>query len=181
MTLQTSAPIKLTDIVAEFGVSAPHGLTEYYRSGSLAQDNTHNAGIPTSGAVSLTDFFGGSFSSFTTFTAVDLLLDASGYAAGNGDIEPLKVKGSDSPALVGYSGSAFDIRITGLSHPQNFFTSAELTGTFSGGTGTRTVLTNNLNLFTTASTYTYWQWVPAQYGSLGLMVIGNQYTIEIFP
>ena len=59
MPLQTSGPISLADIAAEFGGSAPHSLSEYYRGGGLVPDTPANAGIPTSGSISLSDFYGG--------------------------------------------------------------------------------------------------------------------------
>jgi hypothetical protein len=58
MAVTSSAPISITDLVTEFGGSAPHSLTEYYRGGSLVPNVTANNSVPTSGAISLTDFFG---------------------------------------------------------------------------------------------------------------------------
>lgn len=46
------------DIVGEFGGTAPHQITEYYRGGGLVDDNSTNASIPTSGEVALGDFYG---------------------------------------------------------------------------------------------------------------------------
>lgn len=51
MTLQSSGAISINDIVGEFGGTAPHGLTEYYGAAP---------GIPTSGAISIGDFYGAS-------------------------------------------------------------------------------------------------------------------------
>lgn len=59
MPLQTSGPISLGDIATEFGGAAPHSLSEYYRGGGLVPDTAANAGIPTSGPISLSDFYGG--------------------------------------------------------------------------------------------------------------------------
>lgn len=58
MTLQTSGAISLADIQAEFGGSNPISITEYFRGGALVPDTVTNAGIPTSGPISLTDFYG---------------------------------------------------------------------------------------------------------------------------
>jgi hypothetical protein len=58
MALQTSGAISINDIVGEFGGTAPHSLSEYY---GVA------AGIPSSGAISLSDFYGAS-----AFTPYDL-------------------------------------------------------------------------------------------------------------
>jgi len=48
MALQSSGPISLNDIATEFGGSTPHSLSEYYGAG----------GTPSSGAISLADFYG---------------------------------------------------------------------------------------------------------------------------
>ena len=60
MALQSSGAISIDDIVAEFGGSAPDGLTEYYRGGTYVPDTGANSGVPTSGAISLEDFYGAS-------------------------------------------------------------------------------------------------------------------------
>lgn len=53
MALQSSGAISLGDIAGEFGGSAPHSLSEYYGAAS---------GIPASGAIDLSDFYGKSSS-----------------------------------------------------------------------------------------------------------------------
>ena len=59
MAVTGSAPISITNLVTEFGGSAPHSLTEYYRGGSLVPNGpAANNSIPTSGAISLTNFYG---------------------------------------------------------------------------------------------------------------------------
>jgi hypothetical protein len=65
MAVTSSAPIDIGDLVTEFGGSTPHSLTEYYRGGSLVPDNSDNNSVPTSGAISLTDFFGATATSGT--------------------------------------------------------------------------------------------------------------------
>lgn len=49
MALQTSGQISLANIATEFGDSAPHSLSEFYGSAS---------GIPSSGQISISDFYG---------------------------------------------------------------------------------------------------------------------------
>ena len=58
MAVTSSEPISITDLVTEFGGDAPHSLTEYYRNGGLVPTNSTNGSVPTSGAISLTNFFG---------------------------------------------------------------------------------------------------------------------------
>lgn len=56
MTLQASGTISIADIVAEFGGAAPHSLSEYYRGGAYV--GSSNTGVPTGGAIGLSDFYG---------------------------------------------------------------------------------------------------------------------------
>ena len=59
MALQTSGPISLDDIENEFGGFPPINISEYYRGGSQVPDTTTNSSIPTGGAISFDDFYGG--------------------------------------------------------------------------------------------------------------------------
>ena len=57
MTVTSSGLIRLSgDIVAEFGGSAPHALSEYYRGAGLV--TAGNTNVPTSGTVKFSDFYG---------------------------------------------------------------------------------------------------------------------------
>lgn len=49
MPLQSSGAISLSEIAGEFGGSVPHSLSEYYSAAS---------GVPASGAISFSDFYG---------------------------------------------------------------------------------------------------------------------------
>jgi hypothetical protein len=76
MAVTSSAPIDIGDLVTEFGGSTPHSLTEYYRGGSLVPNTTANNSVPTSGAISLTDFFGATATSGTNDRTLTI---GSGY------------------------------------------------------------------------------------------------------
>lgn len=59
MPLPGSGLITLTDIEGEFGgPTNPIALTNYYRGGGLVPDISSNSGVPTSGLITLTDFYG---------------------------------------------------------------------------------------------------------------------------
>jgi hypothetical protein len=60
MPIQTSGPISLNDLQTEFGGVNPISLNEYYAGGSLVPSGTTgiNGAIPTSGAISLSQFYG---------------------------------------------------------------------------------------------------------------------------
>ena len=56
MALPSSGTITLQQIATEFGGDAPHSLSEYYRGGAYTTSN--NTSVPTSGAISLSNFYG---------------------------------------------------------------------------------------------------------------------------
>ena len=58
MALPSSGQLSINDIVGEFGGSAPHSLSEYYRGGSLVPNTSNNSSVPTSGQIKITDFYG---------------------------------------------------------------------------------------------------------------------------
>ena len=55
MALQSSGEIDMLDIVAEFGGSVPHSLSEYYRNGGNVPGN--NTNVTTSGQISMSNFY----------------------------------------------------------------------------------------------------------------------------
>lgn len=59
MALQLTGPINMQDLATEFGGGVPHALSEYYRGGGLVPNASANLSIPTSGAISLGNFYGG--------------------------------------------------------------------------------------------------------------------------
>ena len=58
MAVPSSGAVSIQDLVDEFGGSTPHSISEYYRGGSLVPNVSANNSVPTSGAVSLTNFYG---------------------------------------------------------------------------------------------------------------------------
>jgi len=50
--------ISIQTIVNEFGGTAPHSLSEYYRGGGLVPNTPVNAAVPTSGQIALSNFYG---------------------------------------------------------------------------------------------------------------------------
>lgn len=55
MPCPASGQISIADLVAEFGGTAPHALSEYYRNAGLVPAN--NTNVPTSGECGLTNFY----------------------------------------------------------------------------------------------------------------------------
>lgn len=60
MALPGSGTITLAMIAAEFGGATPHSISEYYRGGGLVPSTPVNAAIPTSGAISFSQFYNAS-------------------------------------------------------------------------------------------------------------------------
>ena len=58
MALQNSGAISINDIVGEFGGTAPHSISEYYRGGT--EVGSANTNVPTSGTIALSEFYGAS-------------------------------------------------------------------------------------------------------------------------
>ena len=58
MALPSSGTISLSMIAAEFGGSAPHSLSEYYRGGAYVPNHAGTASIPTSGQIAFSHFYG---------------------------------------------------------------------------------------------------------------------------
>jgi hypothetical protein len=50
--------ISIQTIIDEFGGTAPHSLNEYYRGGGLVPDVAANSAVPTSGTISIGNFYG---------------------------------------------------------------------------------------------------------------------------
>ncbi len=51
-------PISMNTIATEFGGTVPHSLSEYYRGGGLVPNSPTNTAIPTSGQISMGNFYG---------------------------------------------------------------------------------------------------------------------------
>jgi hypothetical protein len=60
MTLQSSGPISLGDIGTEFNSPSPRSLSQFYRGGGKVPNTVGNAAVPTSGQISLSNFYGAS-------------------------------------------------------------------------------------------------------------------------
>lgn len=59
MALPASGPISLGAIQTEYGGTNPAAISEYYRGGGLVPNAAPNLSVPTSGAISFSNFYGG--------------------------------------------------------------------------------------------------------------------------
>ena len=112
MALPVSGPLSLTDIQTEFGGTNPVSLTEYYKGGAFVLTTDFAPNVPTSGTISISDFYGARKTTQTTLTfntagdnifvvpasvVGNLLVTMTGGGGGGG--------GPDSqPGLAGYGG-----------------------------------------------------------------------------
>ena len=58
MTLPGSGALSFSQIQGEFGGSNPISLSEYYRGGPIVPNHGNTSNIPTSGAISVSNFYG---------------------------------------------------------------------------------------------------------------------------
>lgn len=135
MPIKVSGPLTIKDIADEFGGAEPHSLSEYYRGGTRVPNANINSNVPTSGAISVGDFYGAS-------KVIYLTLDmyGGGGAGGNGyeDGGDPNTRSGDGQATGILLKSDYDNNVF------NFITSASggtagLHGTLgatAGGTGT---------------------------------------------
>lgn len=70
MALQSSGQITIDDLRTEFGVTGQASLSDFYRGGSNVPDTTTNSGVPTSGQIQLSDFYGTSSARFYVYLAL---------------------------------------------------------------------------------------------------------------
>ena len=91
MALQSSGLITLSDIQDEFGGVNPISLSEYYRGGAYVTSN--NTGVPTSGAIGMSQFYGAERIIYLTVSANTQELDVAVLAAANGwtGLEPVEL------------------------------------------------------------------------------------------
>ena len=81
MTLPSSGPLSLADIQGEFGGSNPISLSEYYAGGAYVPAGTTgvNGPVPTSGTISISNFYGTSnqYAAFDDVSASDYQISPS--------------------------------------------------------------------------------------------------------
>lgn len=147
MALQSSGIITLYDIQAEFGgPTSPRSIFNYYRGGTYVPDTTLNANIPTSGMITLFDFYGAA-SQIVSEHSMVVGQDAfnTGYNAfiqSYGSISPSSLEGVIiSTLLTSKDDPTLLLRLLGSDppHTQDFFTSMETPfGTFNSADATFT-------------------------------------------
>jgi len=176
MAVTSSAPISITNLVTEFGGSAPHSLTEYYRGGSLVPNTTTNASVPTSGAISLTNFFGSSsvtaWSTTMTVGGITGKITEAGYGSAGGNQNVTPTYGGLSDTTIDFLGGAF-LRQVKYAVGKIFI---EIDG---GSTSWSTCVVNGVTFTRTSMTKDVDQWT--QTASSNLPAFGNTVTVTFNP
>ena len=143
MALPSSGTISLTDIQAEFGGPNPISLSNYYKGGAYVLTTDYAPNVPTSGAISLSDFYGAKRTTQTTLTFstvgdnifvlpptfvgdiyVDLMLGGGGGGGGP----------DSQPGLAGYSGQIV-VTSTTPANPGDVINAYVGSGGGAGGSG----------------------------------------------
>lgn len=101
MALPTSGPISLGMVRTEFGVSGQIKMSMLYRGGGIVPNTPANSGVPTSGAIKLSNFYGASKMQLqvvanSVYRAVRRL---------SGDPSTISISGTTSTTVTGNSGS----------------------------------------------------------------------------
>lgn len=169
MAIVASGQVSIQHLVDEFGGTAPHNLTEYYRGGAFVDDVANNNGVPTSGQISLGNFYGAGNSVTITVTqgsSTVALANLNGYCQVNkaprvtapfNDFlpDPTSTVGSKNPNLVnGVSLQAAAHHVQTKGTPARFFVTL-------AGTRAQTFFTavqfQSKGVFTTASATHFFQ------------------------
>ena len=159
MAVPSSGAVSIQDLVDEFGGSTPHSISEYYRGGSLVPNVSANNSVPTSGEVSLTDFYGAvdatfiaasggtettsgdykihTFNSNGTFT-----VNSVGNSAGSNTVEYLVVAGGGGGAGGYRTAASFSVSAQGYSITVGGGGSGTNTRNTPGSTGSNSVFSN---------------------------------------
>lgn len=178
MALPGSGTIKLSDLITEFGGGTK--LSDFYRGGAYVPNITANNGVPTSGDISLTDFYGAQAST-DWIVNEGSYGDADGYATGSyGSIEGVTtINGATITALnisrtvvKGSTSYIFALWLSG-NRAAGFFNSLIINGgpTFTeSAAGTRAA-------YDSGTGRTYWIWGAVDVPSLdGVGQTSGSYT-----
>lgn len=84
MAIPSSGAISLATIQTEYGGANPISLSEYYRGGTYVPNTATTTTIPTSGTISVSNFYGTSNTQYFTISANQTNLDLRTYVNGLG-------------------------------------------------------------------------------------------------
>ena len=110
MTLPSSGTITIAQIQTEFGGSNPASLSEYYRNGAYVPDTSANSSIPTSGTITMANFYGGNGATTSgTFSAANFTTQSNVSRNGTYTSNNLTLSVTNGPITVSTSGAGTPI------------------------------------------------------------------------
>ena len=198
MTIVSSGAISINSLVGEYGGSAPHGMNEYYRGGSLVPSHSNTSGIPSSGTIQLDDFYGTSASAPNdnqfTFTAGSFTVPGAKFQDVRKGVQPGNMGSFSDSSFTNASGTTtftvteFFHTTTTLSTIATFSISGNHSGTLTNAIGYSHIVafsqgstvisddpTQSNGVYITASNHTTWSVLRAQ----GTMPTSGSVTISI--
>ncbi len=112
MALQSSGAISFNNLRTEYGNGGTIALSEMYRGGSFVLNHSNNSGVPTSGTISLNNFYGQNntapnWSITLTVGGIGGKIPESGYGAGGITQNRTPAYGSVTDNTVDILGGAF--------------------------------------------------------------------------
>ena len=135
MPVTGSGEISKQDIVDEFGGSAPHAMSEYYRGGSEGV-GSGNTNVPTSGEIQMSDFYGSQAAIIHNISSNATNRDAQSLF-GTSTFQAADTKILTIPSGVSIGGSGFGTGNVGLTIPSGMGGALTIqnAGTISGAGG----------------------------------------------
>tara|TARA_B100000123_G_C25559204_1_gene353184 strand:+ start:53 stop:646 length:594 start_codon:yes stop_codon:yes gene_type:complete len=178
MTLPASGnAISINSLVGEYGGSAPHSMSEYYRGGGLVANHSNNANVPTSGTIALSNFHGQSNTSPTdnqvSFTSGSYAVPGAKFGDTSYGVSPLHGSWSDQSFTNSSGSTTFTMKqfthsvsslastgyviIAGNYNNQTWGTVTGYTGAFKqGSTLKTTILSSTPGSYNSTSNQTQW-------------------------
>lgn len=140
MTLPASGPLSLSDIQGEFGGTAPTSLSEYYAGGTYVSTGTNGTygPVPSTGAISVRDFYGTS----NAFLPTGMIIPYNSTAAIPTGFTQFtaandrSIIGAGSSYAVGATGGSSSMSISGTTTTQGGHIGPGATATYSYQAGT---------------------------------------------
>jgi hypothetical protein len=149
MALPSSGSLSLLSLVNEFGGSGSVGLSEYYRGGAFVPDIPTNGNIPTSGTISVSNFYNGIgkligsfniYSNFNNWNLYDRLVADFGWD----QVRPVEIYVNQYAGyFFGGTNDQYAMIINNL--PVGSLVTLNIYGRIAGVTGTPSYSTNRPN------------------------------------
>ena len=137
MACPASGTISIQSLVDEFGGTAPHSMSEYYRNGGEVPGN--NTNVPTSGTISLSNFYSAVNEIQQTYSSTNTNLNlATVFGSNWGTTVPKRVIINSSAVIGATSGNAAILIPSGMGGTLVIDNSGSIQGhggSSNGGTG----------------------------------------------